>query len=99
MTAVDLHAPWASASEKALRARLYKARDLCGAHAARTEGWTHCIWKTAEDLAADTIWRRMPEAELHAIADAVVRMVQAARRLEEGLANKDMNDQLREVSA
>ncbi len=87
MTAVDLHAPWASASEKALRARLYKARDICGSRAERTVGWTHCIWKTAEQLAADTVWRRANEAELHAIADALVRMVQAARRLEEGQVN------------
>jgi len=84
MTAVDHYAPWSAPSEKALRARLYSSRDICGAHAARTEGWTREVWKTAEDLAADTVWRRAPETELHAIADAVARMIQAATRLEEG---------------
>ncbi len=87
MSAVDLGAPWAGASEKALRARLYRSRDICGAHAARTEGWARHIWRTAEDLAADTVWRRAPEAELHAIADAVARMIQAATRLAEGGGN------------
>ena len=80
---ITTHAPWSSDREKALRARLYKARDLAGAHAARTNGWTQCIWKTAEDLAADTVWRRVDDAELRATANAVVRMIQAARELEE----------------
>ena len=80
---ITTFAPWSSDREKALRARLYKARDLAGAHAARTSGWTQCIWKTVEDLAADTVWRRVDHFELRATADAVVRMIQAARLLEE----------------
>ena len=80
---ITTFAPWSSDGEKALRARLYKARDLAGAHAARTTGWIQCIWKTAEDLAADTVWRRVEDAELRATAEAVVRMIQAARSLED----------------
>jgi hypothetical protein len=84
MNAVDIYAPWADHGEKALRARLYRSRDICGAHAARTTGWTHHIWKTAEDMAADTVWRRCTLDELRAFADAVARMIQSARRLEDG---------------
>ena len=81
---ISCYAPWSSDCERASRARLYKSRDLAGARAARAEGWAQCIWKTTEDLAADMVWRRASERELKAAADAVVRMIQAATRLEEG---------------
>lgn len=85
--AVAMFAPWCDDAERALRSRIYRSRDICGAHAARTEGWKHHIWKTAEELAGDIIWRRTGEAELRAIADAVVRLIEAARILEEGRVN------------
>jgi len=87
MDAISVFAPAAADAEKALRARLYRSRDICGANAARADGWAQHIWRTAEDLAADTVWRRAPETELHAIADAVARMIQAASRLAEGGCN------------
>jgi hypothetical protein len=83
MSAIDLYAPWAGDSEKALRARLYDSRDQCGARAARTEGWTHHLFKTAEELAADWVWRRAGEEELRRVANAVVRMIQAGTELEQ----------------
>jgi hypothetical protein len=88
MRAVDLHAPWAGPTEQALRTRLYRSRDICGARAACTEGWTHCIFKTAEEIAADCIWRRVDPDELRATADAIGFMILAGtRRIEAGLGN------------
>lgn len=86
--AVELYAPWAGDSEKALRARLYDSRDQCGARAARTDGWTHHLFKIAEELAAEWVWRRAKEEELRRVANAVVRMIQAGTELEQaGIAD------------
>ena len=84
MSSIDLYAPWAGDSEKAVRARLYDSRNMCGARAARTEGWTSHIFKTAEELAADWVWRRAPEEELRRVANAITRIIQAGTELEQG---------------
>lgn len=85
MNAVDLYAPWASEGEKAVRARLDRSRDMCGARAARTQGWTSYILKAAEELAAEWVWRRgASEDELPRVANAVARMIQAGTELEQG---------------
>ena len=88
MTAADdeLHcwAPWCTETERALRARLYRSRDICGARAARSDGWTYLVFKTGEDLAADYIWRRATEDELLRVANAVGRMIQSGTELEQG---------------
>lgn len=84
MSSIDLYAPWAGDSEKAVRARLYDSRNMCGARAARTEGWTSHIFKTAEELAADWVWRRAHEEELRRVTNAVTRIIQAGTELEQG---------------
>jgi hypothetical protein len=84
MSAIGLYAPWAGDSEKAVRARLYRGRDICGARAARTEGWTSHIFKTAEELAADWVWRPASEETLRRVANAVAWMIRAGTELEQG---------------
>jgi hypothetical protein len=81
---VDVWAPWSTEGERAQRLRLYKSRNICGARAARTDGWTHLVFKAAEELAGDYVWRRAPEAELRCVADAIVRMIQSGVQLEQG---------------
>ena len=84
MSAIDLYAPWAGDSEKAIRARLYRGRDMCGARAARTHGWTSYVYKTAEELATDWVWRRgANEEELRRAANAVAWMIRAGTELEQ----------------
>jgi hypothetical protein len=81
---VDTWAPWSTAGERAQRLRLYQSRDICGARAARTDGWTHLVFKAAEELAGDYVWRRSTEAELRCVADSIVRMIQSGVELEHG---------------
>ena len=79
---VDCWAPWSTAGERAQRLRLYTARDVAGARAARTQGWTHEVFKTAEHIAGGWLWSRGSEYELKTVADALVRMFQAGVALE-----------------
>ena len=81
---VDTWAPWSTEAERAQRLRLYKSRDICGAHAARAAGWTHHVFKTAEEIAGEWIWRRASDDELRRVANAVGRMIQAGAELEQG---------------
>lgn len=80
---VDTWAPWSSAGERAQRLRLYKSRDIAGAHAARSEGWTHHVFKTAEQLAGKYVWSRATEEDLRRVANAVGRMIQSGTELEQ----------------
>jgi hypothetical protein len=81
---IERYAPWSSAGEKPYRAALYSYRDMCGLQAAQAEGWPHHVFKTAEDLAGDWIWRRASEDELRHVAKAVGRMIQAGIELVQG---------------
>ena len=80
---VDTWAPWSTDGERAQRLRLYKSRDIAGARAARSQGWTHHVFQTAEELAGDYVWRRSTEEELRRVANAVGRMIQSGTELEQ----------------
>jgi hypothetical protein len=52
--------------------------------AAQAEGWPYEVFKTAEHIAGDWVWRRASEAELRCVAKAVGRMIQAGIELVQG---------------
>jgi hypothetical protein len=80
---VSVFAPWSTQGQHAQRLRLYKARDIAGARAARSQGWTAEVFRGAEQIASDWIWSRASEDELRAVANVVLRLFQAGAALEQ----------------
>lgn len=86
LDAIRVFAPWSGDEERALRLRIYKARDIAQARAARSKhGRARAIYWTAAQMAGDWVFQRAPTDDLNEILAALSRLflvTSAIERLE-----------------
>lgn len=81
---VEVFAPFSSEEQSVSRRRLLKARDLATAKSMRTRNSRvrQLMW-IVQVTAAEWVFARASAEDLKYVADALVRLFQAARALEE----------------
>src|SRR5690242_18102908 len=83
-TPVDIFAPWAGREERTLRVRLYRARDIAQARAARTnDARAWAIWNSAAQLAGDWVFFRTSPAALRETLHTLSELFIAAGAIEQ----------------
>lgn len=86
---LDKWAPGDTTGQRAQRRRLYDGRNIAGARASRSRGWTAEVFRAAEHIAGDWVWSRRGEDELKAVADAMRHLFMAGTTLERVEASHD----------
>lgn len=83
LDAVTLFAPWADDTERALRVRIHRARDVATARATRCKhGNARSIYWLAAQLATARVFARMPNEDLKETIDNLARLFLVAGWIE-----------------
>lgn len=81
--AVALFAPWANDTERALRLRIHKARDIATARASRsTHRRARLIYSVASELASEWVFRRANMEDLEQVLRALSQSFLAAGNIQ-----------------
>lgn len=80
---VSVFAPWAAGTERAMRLRMHRARDIAQARASRSKHPTaRSIYWTAAQVASGWVFARAPQDDLSDILEALSRLFLVAGTLE-----------------